>query len=589
MWSNFDDVCGLPSASGISSGDVNDAHSRDRHHAVASARLTSTTRSGPTPHAEEISSRAAIEVQASDSGGVVVLPQDFPRYYPSESLSNIRNDLVRMRSDDYQPFAISCNKGAKREREDQSEISSTSMSSGTTDDSPERIDAHSWARGRSISRKCVYAAAALSFVLIVAVAVSAGVRASGSRRKEGDDSQILDIYMGDSGDFDNVFAKESPPRAPTTPAPTTTLFTRFTRPIEGFATVAGHGIDTTTGGEGGQVVTVRDAESFERYIKRDERMIVQVDGMIDLSQNYAASGKSTYRVSADTTIIGIGANSGITGGGIKVQGYKICNGNDPDEVIGVNCMEKNSAEIPRGVSPENNIILRNLRIEDCPDDCIQITQFAHHVWIDHNSLSRPGDGLLDITRGSDLVTVSWNRFSDAHKTMLLGHNDDNGHQDSGRLRVTYHHNYFFKSESRNPRARFGEPVHIYNNLYLSNGRYALASQTNAGMVVEGNFFDNVDVPITTDQSDEAGRVVERFNQYRNSDTRWQTGDLAEPDTYYEFSLFNSQLGLGGPSAKDFGGGNVIEPFGFYRYRLDDPMILPQTIPQYAGTGRIARI
>ena len=551
--------------------DGNDAHNRQSQHAVTSARLTSNTRSGPTSHGEEISARSAIEVQTSDSGGVMVLPQDFPRYYPSESLT-VRDDLVRMRSDDYQPFAIKC---AQR-GEDQSvrSISSTSMSSGTTDDKPERNRTCSWIQG--ISRKCICGAAALSCVLILAIAVAAGVRALGSRGNNSNDS---------GGDSDNVFVKE-PSRAPTTPVLTTTL---YAQPVQGFATSSGYGVDTTNGGEGGQVVTVRDAESFERYIKDDERMIVQVDGMIDLSRNFAATGKSTYRVSADTTIIGIGANSGIRGGGIKIQGYKICNGNDPDEIIGVNCMEKNSAETPTGVSPENNIILRNLRIEDCPDDCIQITQFAHHVWIDHNSLSRPGDGLLDITRGSDLVTVSWNRFSDAHKTMLLGHNDDNGHQDSGRLRVTYHHNYFFKSESRNPRARFGEPVHIYNNLYLSNGRYGLAAQTNAGMVVEGNFFDNVEVPITTDQSDEAGRVVERFNQYRNSDTRWQTGDLAEPDTYYEFSLFNSHLGLGGPSAEDLSGGNVVEPFEFYRYRLDDPMILPQTIPQYAGTGRIARI
>lgn len=542
--STFDDVCGLPSASGISSGDGNN---------------TTTARSGSTSRDAEISTWAAIELQASDSGGVMVLPQNFPRYYP-ESL-NARDDVVRTRSDDYQPFAIKCAKGG----EDQSvrSISSTSMSAGTTDDNPERNDkACSWIQG--ISRKRFCTAAALSCVLILAIAVTAGVRALGSRG---------------NGDSDNVFEKE-PPRVPTT--------TLYAVPVQGFATASGYGVDTTTGGEGGLVVTVRDAESFERYIKDNEPMFVQVDGMIDLSQNFNATGKSTYRVSADTTIIGIGANSGIRGGGIKVQGYKICNGNDPDEVIGVNCMEKNSAETPTGVSPTGNIILRNLRIEDCPDDCIQITQFAHHVWIDHNSLSRPGDGLLDITRGSDLITVSWNRFSDAHKTMLLGHNDNNGHQDSGRLRVTYHHNYFFKSESRNPRARFGEPVHIYNNLYLSNGRYALASQTNAGMVVEGNFFDNVEVPITTDQSEEAGRVVERFNQYRNSDTRWQTGDLAEPSTYYEFSLFNSLLGLGGPSAEDFGSGNVIEPFEFYRYRLDDPMILPQTIPQYAGTGKIAR-
>ena len=562
MWSGFDDVCGLPSASGMSSGDVDDKHNRHRRQAVASARLNSTA----TSHDDELPTRAAIEVQASDSGGVVVQAQDFPRYYPSESL-NVRNDLVRMRSDDYRPFTIKC---ANNGGEEQSDISSTPMSSDATDDRPEKDNRTCpWvAQGRS--RKCINSAVALSFVLILAISVAAGVKILVSRSRgndESDNSQILDIYIGDSGDSDNVFVNS----------------------VEGFATVAGYDVDTTTGGEGGRIVTVRDAESFERYVKKEEPMIVQVDGMIDFSQNFAATGKSTYRVSADTTIIGIGANSGIIGGGIKIQGYKICNGNDPDEVMGVNCMEKNSAETPSGVSPENNIILRNLRIEDCPDDCIQITQFAHHVWIDHNSLSRPGDGLLDITRGSDLVTVSWNRFSDAHKTMLLGHNDDNGHQDAGRLRVTYHHNYFFKSQSRNPRARFGEPVHIYNNLYLSNGRYGLAAQTNAGVIVEGNFFDNVEVPITTDQSDEAGRVVERFNQYRNSDTRWQTGDLAEPDTYYQFSLFNTQLGLGGPSVEDFGGGNVVEPFEFYRYRLDDPMVLPQTIPQYAGTGRIARM
>jgi len=520
--------------------------------------------------------RFDIELQASDTGGVEVLPEHFPSFYPSKSRG--AQDLVRTRSDDYRPsFAIE-SIGTKYWQSD--DVSSTSMSSDATNDGGEKNRACLAAQSRL--KKCFYAAAALSFVLIVAIAVSDGVKASdGGEKKSGDDSLVLDMDMGDSDDSDNIFVMDPPP--PRVPI-------LDTRPVEGFASVSDYDIATTTGGgEGGEVVTVRDAASFEYFIKKKGPMIVQVDGLIDFSQNFAATNKTSYRVTADTTILGIGPNSGIKGGGLKIQGYQICNGNDPDEVIGVNCMGRNSAKAPTSASPESNIIIRNLRIEDCPQDCIQITQFAHHVWIDHNSLSRPRDGLLDITRGSDLITVSWNRFSDAHKTMLLGNNDLNEDQDAGRLRVTYHHNYFFKSESRNPRARFGEPVHVYNNLYLSNGRYGLAAQSKSGMVVEGNFFDNVEVPITTDVSDNVGRVVERFNQYRNSDTRWQTGDLAEPDTYYEFSLFNTQLSLGVLSAGDFGSGDVIEPFQFYTYRLDDPIVLPELIPQYAGTGRIARI
>lgn len=53
---------------------------------------------------------------------------------------------------------------------------------------------------------------------------------------------------------------------------------------------------------------------------------------------------------------------------------------------------------------------------------------------------------LSITRGSDLVTVSWNRFSDHDKTMLIGSTNNPGTPglptaDFGKLRTTIHHNY----------------------------------------------------------------------------------------------------------------------------------------------------
>lgn len=63
-------------------------------------------------------------------------------------------------------------------------------------------------------------------------------------------------------------------------------------------------------------------------------------------------------------------------------------------------------------------------------DAVSLTG-ASHVWVDHNEyldseqpsyFGRPyqvHDGLLDITNGSDLVTVSYNKFHSHDKTMLM--------------------------------------------------------------------------------------------------------------------------------------------------------------------------
>jgi pectate lyase len=62
------------------------------------------------------------------------------------------------------------------------------------------------------------------------------------------------------------------------------------------------------------------------------------------------------------------------------------------------------------------------------------------VWIDHNTLSRCEDGLLDVTVGSTDVTVSNNWFHDHDKVMLLGHDD--GFTTDRRMRVTVAFNRF---------------------------------------------------------------------------------------------------------------------------------------------------
>ncbi len=110
-------------------------------------------------------------------------------------------------------------------------------------------------------------------------------------------------------------------------------------------------------------------------------------------------------------------------------------------------------------------------------------RFAQRVWVDHCHFDdgrRPDaqepmrlgqrvqhhDGLLDITRQSDLVTVSWSRFTQHDKTMLIGAGDGQV-ADTGHLRVTLHHNHFHGCHERTPRVRFGR-VHVVANLFSAN-------------------------------------------------------------------------------------------------------------------------
>ncbi|MER7476708.1 polysaccharide lyase family 1 protein [Streptomyces sp. NPDC126510] len=172
----------------------------------------------------------------------------------------------------------------------------------------------------------------------------------------------------------------------------------------------------------------------------------------------------------------------------------------------------------------DNVIIRNLDVRDAYD-CFPVWQpntgglgdwktaydniwlaGAGHVWVDHVTLSDKGhpdakeptyfarnylrhDGLLDITGGSDLVTVSWSRFTGHDKAMLIG-NGDTATGDRGKLRVTLHHNAFESVVQRAPRVRFGQ-VHVYNNRYeiTEDGqRYSLGVSTESKIYAENNAF-----------------------------------------------------------------------------------------------------
>jgi pectate lyase len=303
---------------------------------------------------------------------------------------------------------------------------------------------------------------------------------------------------------------------------------------DGFATVPGYGQATTTGGAGGPVVTVSTAAAFLDHIARPGPYVVQVSGTITLP---TGSTDGMHAVASDKTIVGLGSTAALVGGGLTI-GLPVA-----DDVT------------TPPADAVHNVIIRNLRMSGATDDLINVQMFSHHIWIDHNDFSDGDDGAVDIKRGSDLVTVSWNRFHDHDKTLLLGHDDDNGAQDAGRLRVTYHHNFFDGSDQRHPRVRFAPIVHVYNNYFRDNS-YGIASTNDAGLFVEGNYFFSVNNPGRVEFSGPLGRMVQRDNIL--------------VDCNHEIEVR----------------GTVTDPRTFYPYTADSAASVPTVVPAGAGVGKV---
>ncbi|NJQ07646.1 pectate lyase family protein [Streptomyces lonarensis] len=219
------------------------------------------------------------------------------------------------------------------------------------------------------------------------------------------------------------------------------------------------------------------------------------------------SAHSVYSIPSNTTLVGLGKDARVLGGAMYV----------------------------RGVS---NVIIRNISfeaVEDCfpqwdPTDGQQGNWNSEYdaiwlhsstnVWLDHNTYRGGGrpdtehfgrpymvyDGSVDITRGSDLVTVSYNHYVDYDKGMLVGGGDSHP-EDPGKLRVTYHHNLFENVLQRSPRVRRGE-VHVYNNVYTVNDRAAYPFEYAWGVGLESsihaanNYFEGDIRP---------GTIARRFN------------------------------------------------------------------------------
>jgi pectate lyase/pectin methylesterase-like acyl-CoA thioesterase len=295
---------------------------------------------------------------------------------------------------------------------------------------------------------------------------------------------------------------------------------------DGFAALAGG----TTGGAGGKVVTVRTQQDLTTYAAAPDPYIIRIAGSIDV-----APFGSDIIVASNKTLIGVGTTGEIVHGELHLN------------------------------PGTHNVIIRNLTIRDSyvegdwdgktqDFDAIQMDT-VHHVWIDHNTLTHMGDGLLDIRKDSDYITVSWNVFKNHNKAFGLGWTDN------VTTNITVHHNWFTGIKQRSPSIDNAARAHLYNNYLSAQYRdedpvwtYGNWSRGRTKMVIENSYYDGVRNPY---QADETAELVQRGSIARDTTGRHDTR------------------------------GEAFDPRDFYPYRLDPAAAVPALVKEFSGPqGRL---
>jgi pectate lyase len=225
---------------------------------------------------------------------------------------------------------------------------------------------------------------------------------------------------------------------------------------DGYANVSG----TTTGGAGGSTVTVTTLSAFQSAVTGTTPTIINVSGTINL-------GSSDFDIGSNKTIQGVGANSGFIG----------------------DLRSKH----------QSNIIIQNLNFTNpsgVGDGDGFTVQYTTHYFVTHCTFKQCTDGELDQTHACDFGTVSWCKFFYTSDTghdfvNLIGHSDSNASEDTGKLHITMHHNWYSTlCKERMPRVRFGR-VHVYNNYYGAAGNnYNVGIGNDCQVLLETSYFDS---------------------------------------------------------------------------------------------------
>lgn len=280
--------------------------------------------------------------------------------------------------------------------------------------------------------------------------------------------------------------------------------------IVGFASMNGG----TTGGEGSNavVVTVSTGTALQNALKNKDPnrpLKIYVNGTITPS-NSSGLTKIDVKDVNNVSIYGSGTSGELNGIGIKIW-------------------------------RANNIIIRNLKIHHVnigDKDAISIEGPSRNIWIDHNELYNSlnvdkdyYDGLIDVKKDAEYITISWNYIHDSWKTSLVGSSDSDNYD----RKITYHHNYWRNIYSRGPLFRFGQG-HLFNNYYYNIIDTGINSRMGARLRIEHNHFENSKDPIISEYSSQDGYWDVRNNKFTNSTGNMPTTSTTTYNPPYSYTL-----------------------------------------------------
>jgi pectate lyase len=301
-------------------------------------------------------------------------------------------------------------------------------------------------------------------------------------------------------------------------------------PLIGWAAVSGGGVTTTTGGGSATPTTVTTLADLQNAAKGTNAAVVYVKGVmaagsVSIGSNKTIAGLCGAEIHGH---VGMSGSTNVIVRNIKIVGYAVGNcALDPSYDSSVGCSSG--------------------------DDAISVGNNAHHIWFDHCDISDGTDGNLDITLGSDYVTVSWTKFhytprtdnTGSDSTGAAGHRysnlvggGDNISGDVGKLNVTWHHNWWADNVmERMPRVRYGKN-HVLNNLYTCAGDdYCVRAGMDAQILVESNVFSGVKTPQQFNSTADQGTsyITATNNLYPNCSGTQATGGGGTPFTTPPYS------------------------------------------------------
>ncbi|MFX0102051.1 MAG: polysaccharide lyase family 1 protein [Candidatus Hodarchaeota archaeon] len=240
----------------------------------------------------------------------------------------------------------------------------------------------------------------------------------------------------------------------------------------------------------------------------------------------------------------------------------------------------------------SNIIISNFEFRNFTDghDGVGIGN-SSDVWVDHCTFVHDGhppresdggpDGALDITGNSTRVTVSWCKFQNHKKVMLIG-----GSEEDFPDNITIHHCYFTSTSHRHPLVRNAR-VHVYNCFYEKWYDYAIGAGKNSKMVIENCIFDArpiISLDWDGDITFKAKRGVFFENDgplycdvggswFRNGATFEERNveNAVHPSNYYDYG-----------STLELADGNLENKLKVFAGRQDDADNIPAYVPGTVG-------